>query len=156
MGCLPAANSYPCQIMTLLVDTGYVRPPQHQPARTALGPACDCSAVAMNQSLLVVLATPWRYFSSSHWFHICEYYLPHQSARERRLASQSKSNVTVYIQVSPSGFETQQTYVSNHSWKHAGTCTVEIGPCQRLTRPSPTSPCTFDHIRPHLHSLSAN
>ena len=38
--------------MTLLVDTGYVRPPQHQPARTALGPACDCSAVAMNQSLL--------------------------------------------------------------------------------------------------------
>lgn len=59
---------------------------------------CGCDAAALDRNLLVVLSKPWRYFSSAHWFHICEYYLPHQS-RQVPLLSHTKSNATVYIQV---------------------------------------------------------
>ena len=56
---------------------------------------CACSHKGLEEAHLIQLSKPWRYFSSSHWFHICEYYLPHhQSLME---SNRITTNATVIV-----------------------------------------------------------
>jgi hypothetical protein len=51
---------------------------------------CNCVSTAAtnpNTNVLIVLSAPWRYFSAAHWFHICEYYLPHHAAAAPKLVT---------------------------------------------------------------------
>eukprot|EP00618_Florenciella_parvula_P032684 CAMPEP_0119481604 /NCGR_PEP_ID=MMETSP1344-20130328/9860_1 /TAXON_ID=236787 /ORGANISM="Florenciella parvula, Strain CCMP2471" /LENGTH=371 /DNA_ID=CAMNT_0007515981 /DNA_START=1071 /DNA_END=2184 /DNA_ORIENTATION=- len=92
---------------------------------------CGCNAATLDRNLLVVLSKPWRYFSSAHWFHICEYYLPHQS-REVPLLSHTKTNATVYIQAPSVAFMEQLTKMSlfllTLAFTNGGPARVEVVP----------------------------
>jgi len=57
---------------------------------------CD-PASPTGSNLVVLLTAPWRFFTSAHWFHICEYYLPHAADVAPKLVP----NATVFI-VAPS------------------------------------------------------
>ena len=58
---------------------------------------CFCGAESVAHNKLIILSNPWRYFSSAHWFHICEYYMPHHP----HVVSRMVPNATVFI-VAPS------------------------------------------------------
>jgi len=56
--------------------------------------SADADRSPITTNVLIVLSAPWRYFSAAHWFHICEYYLPHHAAAAPDLVT----NGTVRVQ----------------------------------------------------------
>lgn len=69
---------------------------------------CLCDATALEQNKLIILSKPWRYFSSAHWFHICEYYLPHHAEVSHFMVP----NATVFLVAPSHRFVAQLTRMS--------------------------------------------
>jgi hypothetical protein len=69
---------------------------------------CTCSPNDATKKVLIILTTPWRFFTSAHWFHICEYYLPHYPD----VASFVPSNTTIYIQAPHDRFVSELTKIT--------------------------------------------
>ena len=76
-----------------------------QPLATQTYGECDCRPGTWETNVLIILSKPWRYFASAHWFHICEYYLPHFKDVKREL----HTNATIFIKAPTTVFLQQLT-----------------------------------------------
>jgi hypothetical protein len=72
---------------------------------------CACrNQGSEDEAQLIILSKPWRYFSSSHWFHISEYYLPHHAAL--MATGRITTNATVIIVAPTDRFVSELTAMS--------------------------------------------